>query len=231
MIKQTLVRVSFLALLALAPLSGCGGDDNEADRNADVAGTYVGKVAGTKAFVAVDVSPAGKDQDRRNVTVFVCDARRLCESFRSSATGNDFAATSDDDDAKAEGTLGSKAVTGTVELPDGKKVRYKASQATATAGVYELTVSSGGKLRGASAAGVGLKGESTVPEPGSGRLRLADGRRLKFDVTTPSADAPIRLRAGEVRVIVLSGGQLRGVGRTRRNADGGGSYFFIRSAK
>jgi hypothetical protein len=230
-IKQTLVRVSFLALLVLAPLSGCGGDDNEADNRADIAGTFVGKVAETKAFVAVDVSPAGKDQDRRNVTVFVCDARRLCESFRSSATGNDFAADSDDGDAKVDGTLSDQTVTGTVELRDDKKIRYKGTEATATAGLYELTISSGGKLRGASAAGVGLKGESTVPGPGSGSLKLADGRRLKFDVTAPSADAPIGLRPGEVRVIVLSGGQLRGAGKNRRTADGDGSYFFIRSAK
>jgi hypothetical protein len=213
--------------LLLAPLTGCGDDGGS--ENEQVTGTYVGRVQGTQAFAAVVASPAREGQNRRNVTVYVCDARRICELFSGSASGDDFEASSDDRDAQAEGTLTDKAVTGTIRLADRDPIRYRASQATATAGLYDLTVSSNGRLRGASAAGVGLTGRSTAPSPGSGSLKLADGTRLRFDVTRYTGD-PIRLRAGQVRLIVLSGGQLRGAGKSRQTA-GGDSEFFVRSSK
>jgi hypothetical protein len=225
------LSVSFVVVvLLLTPLVGCGGDDDGAQSN-PVAGTYVGKVRGTGAFVAVVTSPAREGQDRRDVTVYVCDARRICELFSGSASGDDFEASADSGDAQANGKLSAKAVTGTIELADRKPIRYKASQATATAGLYDLTVSSNGRLRGASAAGVGLTGRSTAPRPGTGTIKLADGKRVRFDVTRYSADDPIRLRAGQVQLIVLSGGQLRGAGKSRRTAGRGDSDFFLRSSR
>jgi hypothetical protein len=217
-------------VLLLALLAGCGGDDDGAQSN-PVAGTYVGKVRGTRAFVAVVASPAREGQDRRAVTVYACDARRICEWLSGSATGNGFEASSDDNDAEANGKLSDKSATGSIKLADGKSVRYEASRAAATAGLYDLTVSSNGRLRGASAAGVGLTGRSTAPGPGTGTLKLADGSRLRFDVTRDSAGDSRGLRAGQVRLIVLSGGQLRGAGKSRRAAGGGDSNFFIRSAR
>jgi hypothetical protein len=222
--------ISFASALLLTPLPGCGGDDGGGG-NEPVTGTFVGRVQGTKAFVAVVAAPAREGQDRRDVTVYVCDARRICELFSGSASGDDFEASSDDRDAQANGKLSAKAVTGTIELADRKPIRYKTSQATATAGLYDLTVSSNGRLRGASAAGVGLTGRSTAPSPGTGTLKLADGSRLRFDVTRYSGNDPIRLRAGQVRLIVLSGGRLRGAGKSRRTAGGGESQFFIRSSR
>jgi hypothetical protein len=221
--------VSLFVVLLLTPLVGCGGDDDGAESK-PIAGTFVGKVQGTRAFVAVVASPAREGQDRRDVTLYVCDARRICELFSGSASGDDFEARSDDRDSQADGKLSAKAVTGTIEFADRKPIRYKASQATATAGLYDLTVSTNGRLRGASAAGVGLTGRSTAPRPGTGTIKLADGSRLRFDVTTYSADDPIRLRAGQVRLIVLAGGRLRGAGKSRRTAGGGDSEFFIRSS-
>jgi hypothetical protein len=106
---------------------------------------------------------------------------------------------------------------------------YKADRATAAAGVYNLTVSASGRIRGASAAGVALTGTSTLPEPGRGTLKLADGSRLKFRATRTSAEIA-RLEAGQMRLIVLSNGRLRGVGKTRQGADGDQLVFFIRSA-
>jgi hypothetical protein len=217
-------------VLLLTALAGCGGDDGDGDgdktekKAEPVAGSFVGEVRGTDAFVGVVAAPPAKGQDEREVTAFVCDARRLCAWFSGSATGNGFTATSGD--AEAKGRLSSKVATGSVELPGGETVRYKVGAAAATAGLYDLTVSAAGKLRGASAAGVALKGESTLPPPGSGNLKLADGTRLKFEVTRNSAEDATQLRPGQVRLIVLPDGQLRGVGKSRR----GGSDFFIRSA-
>jgi hypothetical protein len=222
-----------LVVLLLASLSGCGDDDDsdgdEAERKAKpVAGTFVGKAQGSEAFVAVVAAPPVKGQDKREVTVFVCDAKRLCESFSGSASGNDFTAKAEGGEAKA--TLTAKMATGRVEVPDADTMRYRAGSATATAGVYALTVSANGRIRGASAAGVGLKGQSTLPEPGNGSIKLADGRRLKFQVTRNSSDDPIRLAPGEMRLIVLQDGQLKGAAKSRPTGDGEASDFFVRSA-
>lgn len=233
--RGTAAGLSLVFLLVLlGGLAGCGDDDGGDDRADEnrakpVEGTFVGKAKGTKALVAVVASPAVKGQDPRPVTVYICDAARLCEWLAGSTTGSSFSATSEDDDARAEGELSREAATGTIELPGGKTVRFKAGEATAASGLYDLTVSADGKLTGASAAGVGLTGSSSLPESGSGKLKLADGTRLEVEVTTKSATAPGELGAGQVRMIVLPKGQLRGAGRTRPAKDGS-SDFFIRSS-
>jgi hypothetical protein len=213
-------------LLALA-LGGCGDDDDDAAEEEPklVDGTFVGKARGTKAFVAVVASPAPKGKRRRDATVFVCDGKDLCEWLTGSARGNEFSAASAGDDAEAKGNLTGKAARGSIQLSGGKTVNFVASPATATAGLYTLTVSSSGKLTGASAAGVGLTGKSTLPEPGPGTLKLADGTRIKFTATENSSDDPVRLPAGEVRAIVLQGRQLRGAGKNRGGEEAGSDFF------
>lgn len=214
-------------VLLLAALSGCGGEDDEGgDKPPPVAGTYVGPVEGTKAFVAVVAAPEREGQERRSVTVFVCDGRRLCELSSGSISGDAFTAAPEGGGAEAKGKLSGKAASGTIKLPDGKTVRYSAQPAAAAAGLYDLKVSSDGKFSGASAAGVALKGTSTLPKPGEGTLTLADGEKLEFETSrAPAARVP--LRPGQVRVIVLPDGKLAGVGKT---ADDGASTFVMRSA-
>lgn len=225
--RNALLTVSAL-VLALSVVAGCGGDDDDeaTEKRAKlVDGTFVGKIEGTEAFVAVVASPAPKGKRRRDVTVFVCDGKSLCEWLSGSANGNALTAASDDD-AKATGKLTGKAARGSIAV-GGETLKYVASPAAATAGLYSLTVSPKGKLTGASAAGVGLTGKSTLPSPGPGTLKLADGTRLKFTATENSDDA-IRLPAGDVRVIVLPGRQLRGAGKSKGGEEGG-SDFFMRS--
>lgn len=229
------LRTAFAAVsILLASVAGCGGSDeddaDETERSAKpVAGTFVGKVSKGGAFVSVVATPAAKGEERRAVTVYVCDARRLCELFSGSATGNEFTANAEGGDGKADGRLTRKTANGSIEIPGEGTMDYEADRATAAAGVYNLTVSASGRIRGASAAGVALIGTSTLPEPGRGTLKLADGSRLKFRTTRTSAE-PGRLEAGQLRLIVLSGGQLRGVGKTTRAENGDQIVFFVRSA-
>jgi hypothetical protein len=225
--------ISISAVLLLTALAGCGGDGDDPEgvekKATPLEGTFVGKAEGDDAFVAVVASPVARGHERRELTVYACDAKRLCEWFSGSAAGNSFRVGSERGDGEASGELTRKAATGSIELSDGKTLRYEAEGATAAAGLYDLTVTSRGKLTGASATGVGLTGKSTIPEPGDGSLKLADGKRLKLDVTKSSVRGSVPLRAGQVLAIVLPDHQLRGAARSRRTAGGGDSDFFIRA--
>ena len=224
-----------LAVLLLMPLAGCSGDDGPADGEAEnaakaeeaVFGSFVGEVSGTKAFVAVVAAPAEGEKDAGTVQLYVSDGRRLSEWFSGPISDNRFVAKSDDGTSEASGKLSSDSVTGTVELPGGKAVRYEAGPPSGAAGLYELTVSSAGELSGASAAGLGVTGEITLGKQGTGMLRLVDGKRLELDVVRSPAGDLIGLRAGQLRLIVLPDGELKGAGKTRPAADGS---FFIRSS-
>jgi hypothetical protein len=223
------------ALFLLLPVTGCGGDDSPDDDEAvkaekAVVGSFVGEVSETKAFVAVVAAPATGEKDARTIELYVSDGRRLSEWFSGSISDNGFVAKSDDGDREAKGKLSGDSVTGTVELPGGETLRYEASPPSGAAGLYELTVSSEGELSGVSTAGLGVTGEVTTKGRGTGMLRLVDGKRLEFDVTRNAAADLIRLRAGQVRLIVLASGQLRGAGKSRPSAGGGDSDFFIRSS-
>jgi hypothetical protein len=239
MVERTRIWVWFiLVVLLLMPFAGCTGDDGPDDEEAEkavtadkaIVGSFVGKVSGTKAFVAVVAGPAEGEKDSGAVQIYVSDGKRLSEWFSGPISDNSFVAKSDDGDAEARGKLSGDSVTGTVALPSGKTVRYEASPPSGAAGLYELTVSSAGELRGASAAGLGVTGEITLGKRGTGMLRLVDGKRLEFGVTRKRAGELARLRAGQVRLIVLPGGELRGAGKSRPAADGGASNFFIGSA-
>jgi hypothetical protein len=218
-----------LFLLALAALAGCGGDDDEEDEKPakPVAGTFVSKVQGSDAFVSVVAAPRTKGQDKRVITVFTCDAKDLCELYSGSAAANSFTAKPAGGEGEVKGELSAKAASGTIEPPDGETLDYKAVQATATSGLYDLTVSRGGRVSGASATGVALKGNVELPPPGSGTLKLADRKRIKFDIVESRGDVP-GLRPGQLRLIVLPDRRLRGAGMSRGDGE---APFFVRSSK
>lgn len=234
MVKPTRVWVPFVvSLLLFVPLPGCGGDDERNDKQTEqkpVDGTFVGKASGSDAFVAVVAAPAAKGQDTRDVNVYVSDGTRLSQSFAGSIKGNSFTAASTDDDSEAKGELAADSVKGTVELPDGKSVRYDARQAAGAAGLYELTVSRKGTLSGASAAGIGLTSKSELQAPGTGALKFADGKRRKFEVSVASGGKPGRVRVGHVRLIVLPDGQMKGAGVRQAEAGDAEADFFVTSA-
>jgi hypothetical protein len=240
MVKRIPIGVWFIAgALLLTALAGCSGDDDDRPRGnkaeqateADNAafGSFVGKVSGTSAFVAVVAAPDEAGQDSGSVQIFISDGRGLSEWFSGPILDGGFVAQSDDGDAETEGKLSGDSVTGTVTLPDGKTGNYEASPPSGGAGLYELTVSSGGELSGASAAGLALKGDITLGKRGTGVIKMVDGKRLELALTRKRADDPAHMRAGQVRLIVLSDGELRGVAKGRPSRVGR-FEFFIRSA-
>ena len=234
MLKPTRVWIPFaLVLLLLASLPGCGGgDDDERDdeqAQTPVDGTFVGKLSGTDALVAVVAAPAAKGEDKRDATIYVSDGRSVSESFRGSVADNSFTAAAQDDDAEAKGELAGDSVKGTIELPDGKSGSYEAARATGASGVYVLTVSAKGRLSGASAAGVGLTSKSRLRVPGTGTLKFADGERRRFKVTAASGGERGPVRDGQVRLIVLPDGQMSGAGA--QEADAAAEFFISPAGK
>jgi hypothetical protein len=227
------ISTSGVLLLLLTALAGCGGKDGDDRERVEgvkpLEGTFVGKAEGDEAFVAVVASPVVRGEDRRELTVYACDAKRLCEWFSGSAGAKSFRVGAEGGDGEATGKLTREAATGTIELSDGKTLRYEAGRAQAAAGLYDMTLSASGKLSGASATGVGLTGKSTIPKPGGGSLKLADGKRLELEVTKSAGEGSVPLRAGQALAIVLPDHELRGAARSRRTAAGGHSDFFIRS--
>jgi hypothetical protein len=227
MVKMTRIWV-WLVIVGVAASAGCGGDDGDDDRvQKAIEGTFVGKVRGTGASLAVVAAPATRGQRRRDVTVYVSDGERMSRSFAGTAEGNSFTASAEDGEGRATGKLKAASATGTIELPGGKTARYEATHATAASGLYDLTVSRRGKLTGASAAGVGLSSEAGLRAPGTGTLRFADGRRRKLDIATTGDPTP--LRSGQIRMIVLPDGQMSGAGQIGSAASGGEPEVFIRS--
>jgi hypothetical protein len=222
--KRTWTGLSCLVVLLLAPLAGCGGEDRAAEqgKSKPLDGTFLGKVTGTSALVAVVAAPPAGKEKRQDVTIYLSDGSKLSELLAGPVERNSFAAATDDRDAQVKGELNGNSVKGTITLPDGKTVRYQASRATGAAGLYDLTVSPKGKISGASATGIGLTGKAALEADGAGTLKLADGTRHKFDVTENAGDSELGLRFGELRVIVLGDGELRGAGRAR-----GSDGFFI----
>jgi hypothetical protein len=225
-----MLKIRWIAIVLLAGIAGCGGGDDPDEQAAPpkpVDGTFVGKVAKSDAFVAVVAEPAARGKDTRPVSLYVSDGGRLSESLTGTVKGNGFTAASDDDKAKAKGELQGNAVSGTLTLPDGKRVSYRATRATAAAGLYDLTVSAKGRLSGASANGVGLTSESSLRAPGFGKFKFADGKRRRFELITGAAPDPVRIGAGQLRMIVTPDGELSGAGAAQ--AGGKELELFIKS--
>jgi hypothetical protein len=208
-------------LLLLLGVAGCGDDEREDDQGGrPIEGTFVGKVAGTDALVAVVA--AGGD-----ATVYASDGAGGSAELSGAIADNRFSAEAGG--ATAEGELTRDSVKGTVELPGGESGDYEARRATGAAGLYTLEVARDGTLSGASAAGIGLTSKSRLVVPGTGALKFADGERRRFRVTAAPEGERGRVRSGELQLIVLPDGEMRGAGA--REAGASEPEYFVKSAK
>ena len=208
-------------LLLLLGVAGCGDDEREDDEAGQpIEGTFVGKVAGTDALVAVVA--AGDD-----ATIYASDGAGASAELSGAIADNRFSAEAGG--ATAEGQLARDSVKGTVELPGGDSGDYEARRATGAAGLYTLEVARNGTLSGASAAGVGLTSKTRLSVPGAGAFKFADGERRRFRVTAAPEGERGRVRSGELRLIVLPDGEMRGAGA--REAGASEPEYFVKSAK
>ena len=224
--KMLLTTGGALAGVLLVGCGGGGGQEGEAPEESapPVAGSFVGEVPDTDAFVAVVAVQLEQGEDEREVLVYLCDGRSIYEWFKGSAAGNDeFSLTATDWEPSQEGgaevetVLTPEAATGTFTLPDGRSLPFEAAPATGVAGLYQATFLSDGRLSGTSERG-GQLDARVAGEDESGIFRITgtvtgpDGESVPFEFLLQT-DGRYPDPGGEFRAIVLPDGQSRGKGK------------------
>ena len=130
-------------------LSACGGGEKQAPTaGKPVTGEFVGKVDGRDDFlVAVVAQGQGAS---RTVRVYVCSEKdKVAEWFPATATrSNAVQLKSERAGARAAVRLTAAGAEGNLTLADGKRLDFSAAPARGIGGLYDVTVSPGGKLSG-----------------------------------------------------------------------------------
>jgi hypothetical protein len=226
--KSMGVFPSVLVALSLLLVAGCFGGGPQADSTQEeeesappVMGTFVGKASDEDALVAiVAASPDEAEGQERDVRAYLCDGKRVSEWFTGKADGNELNLLSEGG-ARLEGNLSPEVSTGTITLKDDRTLTYTADLATGIAGLYNVTVSNEGRVRGTSETGgllEGQIGEEPLEEPEekegayliTGTITSPDGQTLDWGVL--SASGPTE---NEYRYVVLEDGQIRGARKGR----------------
>lgn len=168
------LRVVAVAMSLLVPVVGCAGDGEEepaapstssaiGDRLAELsgAGVFVGGVAFTGNLVAVHFDRA--DPKAVGMRMFVTDGLPggNAEWFEGKANGTAFSFTSTSGKAKIEGTIEPFETDGKVTLADGQARNFFTRPAGDGAGIFEITVASGGAWSGRSLDGSTLTARQT----------------------------------------------------------------------
>jgi UDP-GlcNAc:undecaprenyl-phosphate GlcNAc-1-phosphate transferase len=202
---------------ALALLPGCAGDAASAPNPA--AGTFVGQVGGSDALVAVIATVPERNARERVVQVFVCDGERLSHWLpgRVPAQANRLVVSSPAG-AQADVQVTRAAAQGTITLPTGRRLVFRAARATGIGGLYLVTTLPDGAVRGQSDRGAQLEGRVTqilVGQAGGRSLHRATVRiappggvprtlRVSWPALPPGSPGTIR------RVVVLPSGEMKG---------------------
>lgn len=177
----------------MVALAGCGDSDDDSAEPEPVSGTFVGRLAGTDAYVAV---VAGKE----NVVAYVCDgAERVGEAFVGRRSGDTFAGRQGG--ARINVELSNAGARGQVTLPGAKSGRFSATKAKGEAGFYrKVTRLDGRELRlawvvladGSQRGALVSEGTTTVApalKPASATFSLAGQRLTAARVSSGGVDA------------------------------------------
>lgn len=203
------------AVLGLLP--GCATGAAGAPK--PIAGTFVGKVRGSDALVAVIATAPERNARERVVQVYVCDGGRLIRWLpgRAPARANLFAVVARGR-ARADVKLAGAAARGDIILSGGRVLRFDAARATGVGGLYIVASLPDGRVRGQSDRGARLEGRVTrrlvghahgrplylaivrIAVPGSG------SRRLRTSWPPRPSESPGTI----LRVVVLPSGEMKG---------------------
>jgi hypothetical protein len=221
------------ALVVLSLVARCGGSGGEYGGGSQqqeeqkaappVAGSFVGEAPDAEAFVVIVAASPEEEGQERDVRAYLCDGERVTEWFTGAAEGNELDLTSEGG-ARLEGNLSTEASTGTITLGDDTTLTYTADLARGVAGLYNVTISEEGRVRGTSETGGLLEGQLGGEEemrdeevrPISGTFTSAEGQEVSFGVLGREADP------GEYRWIVLEDGQAMGAKKSARTGSTSG---------
>lgn len=173
----------FLATLATAMLLATTTAGCRSKAGVPVAGTFVGHVDGTEAFVAV--ARAGK-----TVVAYVCDGVGTATWFRGAARGRTLDLSSGK--ARLQATITEAGVTGTFAPEEGPARAFAAQPAAGGAGFYRAS---------RTVAGLSYVGGWIVLSSGAQRGAVKQNG-------TVLADGPIRLDPNDPVVVLPDGGTL-----------------------
>jgi hypothetical protein len=135
---------AMLVLLSAAVLAACGGDDENSpapaanaaatattrSAGADAGRTFVGKVDGTDANIAIAVGDGAAN-------AYVCDSKKIWGFVTGSNQDGKLTLANNRGDT-LEATVDGDAVSGTVKLEDGTEHAFTATPAKGDGGLYEL---------------------------------------------------------------------------------------------
>lgn len=195
-IVRAMVLVSLLLLLAIGLLAGRGEEGkraSEPETSQPVTSQspggeatvyeFVGEVPGARELVAVVADKMVGANGRRKVQAYVCDGEPQgdVEWFAGEAVSNTFDLTSVTKTARLRAELIETEAVGTITLADGSSRRFEAPAARDGAGLYEVTIATGGRRSGISANGA--KDEGRVSPDGAlttGAIKLPDGETIDY---------------------------------------------------
>lgn len=194
------IATSCALVLLAAVVAGCGGSDESSSKSQPVAGTFVGTLSGSDAYVAV---VAGKE----NVVAYVCDGERgIAQLFTGRRSGNAFNGRADG--ARIELELSDDGARGRATLAGGRDGRFSAQPAGGEAGFYNRAtrldgrevrlgwvVGQDGSQRGAL---VRARTTTVAPslDPSSGRFTLSGKTLTATRISSSSADAGFQFAGG-----------------------------------
>jgi hypothetical protein len=215
--------------LVLWLMAGCGGSGGEYGGSPQqeqkaappVTGSFVGEALDADAFVAIVAASPEEEGQERDVRAYLCDGKRVTEWFTGMAEGNELDLSSEGG-ARLEGNLTPETSTGTITLDGGESFTFTADLARGVAGLYNVTVSEEGQLRGISETGGQLEGQ-IADEPQDG-----DGYLARGTITSPEGQSEDfvgvtldELPAGEeFRYIVSENGEVKGARKRATTASG-----------
>jgi hypothetical protein len=216
---------AMITVVIAAALTGCGGDDEGNGKEA-VSGTFVGPASDSKTYVAIVIAPPGGTKDDSQVTAYVCDGDAVSQWFTGSraATALDLSSEqkpfSSKGSAKLTADLSPEEATGTVRLPQGESLDFKATRATGPAGIYAVTALPNGTISGGSNSGGRVEGRLKGGKAANrldATINAPDGQEYQLMGKIGPGQAYRRPdRAVELRWLVSEDGAIRGAGTTSK---------------
>ncbi len=154
------------------------------------------------AFLALVADEPEDGEDQLQVRAYLCDGRSTSEWFdEGPLEGTEFDLTSDGG-AQLRGSLKQDAnstwVSGQIFLADGTVLGFSMPPARGITGLYDVNVSSNGRLRGISQNGGRLEG--TVADEAPVTITPPDGKAVGFRIALPTN----MKEEGEYRWVVLA---------------------------